>query len=165
MRAELKEILDLLNVGYVLSAYETCPWSLYDDIGGVTCSAEVRMGMDMEDLEAEIQVLYDAPRDGKAIDQIMWMRATPRDGKWSPKLLRIRGEDKAGEVYDWETKCCQFFGACVTALLMDEMPDFDALLEEYFHDRERKAGSGRGGRKAPKAKMDQVLGMKKGGGF
>jgi hypothetical protein len=43
MRVDLKTLLDKLGVGYVMSPYETCPWSAYDGEKGITCSAEVRI--------------------------------------------------------------------------------------------------------------------------
>ena len=52
MRATLKELLDKLGVGYILSAYETCPWAAYDDEQGISCNAEVRMNNDADEIEA-----------------------------------------------------------------------------------------------------------------
>lgn len=59
MRVELKELMEKLGVDYILSAYETRPWFLYDAEKGITCSAEVRMGPGEEDVQAEIQFLHD----------------------------------------------------------------------------------------------------------
>ncbi len=59
MRVELQELLEKLGVNYILSPYETMPWMHYNEIKGITCSAEVRMGKTREDLEAEIQLLRD----------------------------------------------------------------------------------------------------------
>jgi hypothetical protein len=59
MRVELQELLEKLGVNYVLSPYETMPWMHYDEIKGITCSAEVRMGPTAEDIEAEIQLFRD----------------------------------------------------------------------------------------------------------
>jgi len=71
MRCVIKELMDHLGVGYILSAYETSPWSAHDDDEGLTCSAEVRMGAQGDELEAEIQFMYDDPKpDQKAIEQI-----------------------------------------------------------------------------------------------
>ncbi|NCC20997.1 MAG: hypothetical protein EOM26_00880 [Alphaproteobacteria bacterium] len=166
MRVTLKELMDLLNVGYEMAPYETYPWSCHDSVRGETCSAEVRMGIEGEEAEAEIQIVFDEPRNGKAIEQVLHLRAIPKElGKWTVVSLRIRGKDQAGSIYDWETKCCKFFAACVTSLLVDQIPDFDELLKEHMRDDEEKGGSGKGGRKAPKARMQQVLGMKKGGSF
>lgn len=59
MRVELQELLEKLGVNYVLSPYETMPWMHYDEVKGITCSAEVRMGPTAEDVEAEIQLFRD----------------------------------------------------------------------------------------------------------
>ncbi len=165
MRASYKELMDLLGVSYPMSPCEICPWSHYDPARGENCSAEVRVGFDGEEVEAEIQIMFDEPRDGRTIDQILYLRATPRDEKWSVNLLRINGEDKKEAVYDWESKSCRFFAACAQEIAIGKIPDFQSLLEQEFHDNERMGGGGRGGRKAPKMKADQVMGMKKGGSF
>jgi hypothetical protein len=165
MRASIRELMDLLGVGYVMSPCEIYPWSHYDPSKGETCSAEVRTGFDGEEVEAEIQMVFDEPKNGRSIEQILHLRATPKDDKWSVIFLRIRGEDKKGEVYDWETKSCRFFAACAQEIAMGSIPDFDMLLEQEFHDNERMGGGGRGGRKAHKRRADQGLGMKKGGSF
>ena len=98
--------------------------------------------------------------------QIMIMRAKPHsnDGKWSPIALRVRGKDYANEMYDWEGKGCAFFKGCIQAIQMGEIPDVDALIEKNMDDDSRRGG-GRGkiGRKSPKIKPAQLLGMKKGG--
>ena len=59
MCLELKKFLEKLGVNHVLSPYETQPWFHYDASRGLTCSAEVRMGPSGDDIEAEIQFLYD----------------------------------------------------------------------------------------------------------
>ncbi len=157
--------MGLLGVGYDMSPCEIYPWSVHNPQKGETCSAEVRVGFNGEEVEAEILMVYDEPRNGRTIDQILHLRAVPKDNKWSVIHLRIKSEDKKGAVFDWETKSCKFFAACVQEIMQGSMPDFDALLEQEFHDNERMGGGGRGGRKAPKMRADQVLGMKKGGGF
>ena len=71
MRVPLKELLDKLGVGYILSAYETCPWSAYDEEQGITCSAEVRMNNDGDEIEAEMQIMRDNPTgDEKPVEQV-----------------------------------------------------------------------------------------------
>jgi hypothetical protein len=157
--------MELLGVGYPMSPCEIYPWSYYDPDKGETCSAEVRVGFDGEDVEAEIQRVFDEPVEGKLIEQVMLPKATARDSKWSVVFLRIFGEDKKQAVYDWETKSCRFFAACAQAIALDAIPDFQELLEQEFHEGEMFGGGGRGGRKSPKMRADQVLGMKKGGSF
>lgn len=63
MRLPLLELLEKLGVDHMLEAYETQPWLHYDEDEGITASAEVRMGPGREDLEAEIQFLYDDHED------------------------------------------------------------------------------------------------------
>jgi hypothetical protein len=61
MRLALDKLMEKLGVDRILSPYETQPWFLYDEAQEITCSAEVRMGPGAQDLETEIQFLYDNP--------------------------------------------------------------------------------------------------------
>lgn len=173
MRLPLNKFLEKLGVDHTLSPYETQPWFLFDEARKITCSAEVRMGPGGEDIEAEIQILHEEKDEesgesgeGSAggREQILWMRAVPViPGEWTPKLLRIKGKDYVNAFHDWEGKGCDFFLACVGALQMGEIPDIDALIEDKMQD-DSFGGSGRMGRvgrKSPKVKTAQLLGMKK----
>ena len=170
MRIELDKMLEKLGVSYVLSPYETMPWVHYDDIKGLTCSAEVRMGPAGDDVEAEIQLIRDETdeaEDGSAAggrEQVLWMRAdaTAAD-QWGPKQLRIKGKDYVNEFAGWEGKGCDFFRATIEALQMGEIPDFDELIDEHMKDDSFYGGGKRGriGRKSPNVKPGQLLGMKK----
>jgi hypothetical protein len=191
MRTDLKTLLEKLGVNHVLSPYETHPWFFYDEGRGLTCSAEVRMGPSGDDVEAEIQFLYDEGREPEETEtategetssetggattspkmkiipgvpfQILRMRAIPIEGFWSPKELRVKGEDYKNKIYDWEGKGCNFFRACVEALAMSEIPNIDELIDRELDDDDGFGGKkGRIGRKAPKIKPAQLLGMKKG---
>jgi hypothetical protein len=218
MRVELKKLMETLGVGHVLSPYETFPWFHYDSVKGVTCSAEVRMGPGGDDIEAEIQFLYDEgrapepplpaaqapvpetppPKKYETYDdflspsqtrhdakpaapagpppisgevftggpiQIMRMRALPTEGLWEPKELRVKGEDYRNKVSSWEEKGCKFFRACVESLQMGILPNIDELIEKELDDDDNWGGGKRGriGRKAPKIKPAQLLGLNKKG--
>ena len=115
MRADLNELMDRLGVGYVLSPYETCPWSAYDPDSGITASAEVRMDNEGKEIEAELQFLHDNPAPGRpAMEQMIWIFAKPVvQAKWSPLMLRIKGQDESPDVYEWESKGCNLFNAAV----------------------------------------------------
>ena len=185
MRVELKELLEQLGIDRVLSPYETQPWLHYDPDQGISCSAEVRMGPDSEDLEAEIQFLYDEIQEEEIEEedketgekkgtgefqtfmhkQIMLMRAKPStQTEWSPKQLFVKGEDYTNKFGDWDKKACTFFHSCISAILMSEIPDIDALIEKELSEDDNwgSGKSGRIGRKSPTIKPGQLLGMKKG---
>ncbi len=168
MRVELRELMDKLGVGYVMSAYETCPWSAYDTEKGITASAEVRMNNDGNEIEAELQFLYDSPEAGKPpMEQMVWIYAKPiSQGKWSPTMLRIKGQVEPNTTYEWETKGCNLFNACVQEIKMGAVPDIDELIEREMggSERFRDARSG-GGSKSPKIKPQALLGIKGGRGF
>lgn len=165
MRTSLKELLDKLGVGYILNAYDSCPWSAYDDEQGLSCNAEVRMDANNEELEAELLLMRDNPQgDEKPVEQIYFLRAEPANqGKWDVKKVLIKGEADDGQTYGFEEKSVDFFNACVQELNMDKIPDFDELLKKHMKSNERfgkKGGSG--GNKSPKIKPAQVMGIKSG---
>jgi hypothetical protein len=162
-----KDLMDKLGVGYELGPYETCPFSALDSEGGRTCSAEARMDPDGVELEAEIQMVYDSPPDGKPpMEQICLIKAKPIAGEEYIVTLRIKGEPFGDKIYNWQEKSLNFFRAVVQELQAGTIPDIDELIDREFHNRERM-GSQRqgGGGKAPKMKGGQLLGMKKGGSF
>lgn len=166
MRYVLSEFLQKLGVSYVLGSYETCPWSASDFAAEKTCSAEVRMNPDGNEIEAEIQIFYDTPEAGKPpVEQILWLKAIPHQDKWEVTDLRIRREDWRGKLYGWEDKCCNFFRACVMELEQGRIPDFDALLEKEMKDNERFGGGRGGAGKSPKIKPAQLLQMKQSNGM
>ncbi len=168
MRTTLKDLMDNLGVGYVLSAYETCPWSVYDDEAGVSCNAEVRMNSDADELEAEMQFMRDYPKEGeKAVEQVFWLLAKPAvTDQWDVKIVRIKGESQDGTVHAWEEKSVSFFHACVQELKLDKIPDIDEILEREMKSKERFGDSSQGGgSKAPRIKPQALLGMKGGRGF
>jgi hypothetical protein len=98
--------------------------------------------------------------------QIMLLRAGPigPEKEWGAVDLKVKGESFANKIYNWEEKGCDFFRACIQSMLMDELPKVDDLIEQELSDDESSGGGRRGrvGRKAPKIKPGQLLGMKKG---
>jgi len=185
MRIEYQELMEKLGVGHILSPYETRPWFLQDAERGITCSAEVRVGPGADDVEAEIQFLYDenyippeeedededdedgegksksgrGPRSGgeDGPEQILMMRFLPtKDAIWSAKIMYLKGEDFANSISNWGERGCNFFVACISALQMGELPDIDELIEEELTDRSRRGRRGRKGRVGKKGfKVEQ----------
>lgn len=168
MRVPYKELMDALGVGYELSAYETCPWSAYDDAQGLTCSAEVRMNNDGDEIEAEIQFMRDNPGEGESpIEQVFWLFAKPAiAGKWDVVSVKIRGDGEPDGTYNFQEKAVKFFLGCVQELKMGKIPDIDAILAREMKNNERYGGgAGGGGSKSPKIKPQALMGMKGGRGF
>ena len=173
MRISYKELMDKVGVGMELSPYETRPWLMHDSDQGITCSAEVRVGPGGEDVELEIQFLYDED-DARYVDeakygepkQIILMRFMPnKEQIWSAKLMYVKGEDYTGKIHDWGVRGCEFFYACIGAIQMDELPDIDELIETILSDESSRGGRGRRGRVGKKGfKMEQkpvpVMGVK-----
>lgn len=164
MRSDLKKLMEKLGVNRTLSAYETQPWFHYDAAKGITCSAEVRMGASGDDIEAEIQFMKDETPDGMP-EQIMLMKIL-MDGEklWAPRTLTVKGKDYVNQIYEWEDKGCNFFRACIQAIQMGDLPDVDDLITKELGDEEDWGGGKKGkiGRKSPKIKPGQLLGMKRG---
>ncbi len=168
MRATLPDLLHNLGVSHTMSSYETYPWSVTDNETGQTCSAEVRMGPDGDDLEAEVQILYDNPPAGEAsAQQWMWLRATPHtQDQWIISNLRIKNENWNNTVYEWEGKSVALFRAIINDIQRGMIPDFEELLEREMRASERFADQrGGGSGKSPKIRAAQLLDMKKGQGF
>lgn len=165
MRMTLKALMKDLGVSYILSPYETRFWSHTDAEKALTCSAEVRMWPD--ELDAEIQLIHEIPSPGETgLEQMLWLRAVPRkDDNFAITHLRIKKSDYVNRMSGWETKGCALFRACTQALELGEIPDFDELIARTMTDEGAGVSGSRGGGKAPKAKMDQILNLTKGRGF
>lgn len=189
MRLTLEELMEKLGVDRPLTPYETQPWFMYDEDKGITCSAEVRMGPNYEDLETEIQFIYDddrereievkvkvRDRDGKDVEEtktetirggqehIMYMQVKPViQQKWTTTALKVKGESYYNKFHNWEGKGCDFFRAAIEAIQMNILPDIDDLIEKELSDDALGGGGRRGriGRKSPKVKPGQLMGMKK----
>lgn len=96
--------------------------------------------------------------------QVMLMRILPlTDKEWDTKKLLVKGKGYENDFSGWEEKGCEFFRACIEAMQMGEIPDVEELIDSVLHDGSW-GGSRRGrvGRKSPKIKPAQLLGMKKG---
>lgn len=87
MKLSFRELMDRLGVGRPMSAYETQPWVYVDSEEGITASAEVRMNGDGDEIEAELQFMYENPPAGKApVEQVVWMKIKPQirlQGLWA----------------------------------------------------------------------------------
>ncbi len=163
MRVDMKTLMSELGVGRPMHAYETHPWLYYSEEDEITCAAEVRVGPGSSVIEAEIQFLYDDPEklDKTNPEQIMLMRIMPvKGGQWQPEKMWIKGEDYVNKVGGWDKKGCAFFKACVQAIVMGDLPDIDELIESELPDDTGRGGSGRIGRKSPKANTSAMLGIK-----
>ncbi len=166
MRVSLNELLKKLGIEEELAPYESRFWFHSDDSEALSCSAEVRMGPENTDLEAEIQLLQQNVSEGqKPQEQVLIMRALPvTKTEWGPKYLIIQGHNYTNEFYDWEGKGCAFFTDCIQSLQMGEIPDFDELVDKHMQDDERSGRGKRGkiGRKSPSVNPNTLLGIKKG---
>lgn len=168
MRATVKDLMDKLGVGYILSAYETCPWSAFDDEAGLSCNGEVRMNSSGDEMEAELQIMRDNPKgDEKHLEQVCWILMKPAvEQKWDVKNSRVLNEDKADKTFNWEEKSVNFFHACIQELKAGKIPDIDEIYEREINKKDRFGDNSQGGgSKAPKIKPQALLGMKGGGGM
>ncbi len=168
MKLTFRELMDKLGVPHEISAYETFPFNVYDSAKGLTCSAEIRMGPDPHEVEAEVQLMYDTPAAGRAsMEQILWFSVRPQlSNDWQTHDAKLKNQPIDRSLYNWEEKCCNFFGDLARSLKMEQVPDIDELIDEHFYGRERYNDQrGGGGGKSPKIKPGALLGMKKGQGF
>lgn len=166
MRATLQELCDKLGLDHVPMAYESVPLSLYDETKGMTASAEVRMGDNQAELDAEILAIHDLPpEDGLSVNVIMNMNVRPKqDGRWTPQSFMVKGEDYAAKIGNWEERACEFYNKICLCMKRGEMPDFEEMIGDILdsgnYDGRRGGGTSR---KSPKIKPAQVLGIKQGG--
>ncbi len=166
MRVTINELMDKLGVGFTPGPNDNVPWVHTDTNLALTFSAEIRMGMESEEVEGEIQILYDRPPPGKgSMEHICFLRAAPiHEGMWTMTDFRFRGAPYGREIYDWEEKACLFFQTMIREIQAGVSPNVDQLLDDAFHKRERFADQrGSGGGKAPKIKPGKLLSPKGGG--
>jgi hypothetical protein len=162
MKLSFRELMDRLGVGRTLNAYETQPWMHVDGTEGVTASAEVRVNGDANEVEVELQFMYDTPPQGKQpMEQVLWMKIKPQlnlQGLWGTTDLWVNRENYAGKMYNWEEKGCNFFKACVREIKAERLPDIEMLIARELNGREVfGGGSGEGSNKAPQIKTNQLL--------
>lgn len=97
--------------------------------------------------------------------QVMIMRFMPlASGDWEARRLLVHKEEFYNAFDKWDEKGCDFFRACVEALQMGEIPDFDEMITQHLKDESfwGAGGNGRIGRKSPNIKPGQLMGMNKG---
>lgn len=114
-------------------------------------------------VEPEPPPVLDLLKPGRPY-QVLFMRILPMTEKeWTTKKLLVKGKDYENDFDGWEEKGCDFFRACIEAMQMSEIPDIEELIDTVLTDGSW-GGSRRGrvGRKSPKIKPAQLLGMKKG---
>lgn len=167
MKASYKDIMDKLGVDRLLHVYETQPWFVRDDKKGWTCEAEVRCNHDKTEVEAEIQLMYDTPEQGKRpVEQICLIKVELHrkiKEQYTVTESKINGKDYKGSFYDWETKTCNFFRLSVKDIKNDKIPDFD-LIEKKEMKESGNFGSnqGDGSNKSPKINASQLMYDRKG---
>lgn len=162
MKLSLRELMDRLGVGRTLNAYDAQPWIHVDAREGVTASAEVRMNGDGDEVEAELQFMYDTPPPGKeSCEQIVWLKVKPHlrlQGMWATTDLFVKKENYSSKVYGWEEKGCNFFRACVREIKAERLPDIELLISRELSSREVfGGGAGEGSNKSPQIKTNNLL--------
>ena len=168
MKLTFRDLMDKLGVPHEITPYETYPFNVYDGAKGTTCNAEVRMGSDAHQIEVEVQMMYETPPAGKPpMEQIIWFSVKPQlANEWQTRDARLKNEPIDKGIYNWEEKCCAFFGDVARFLKMEQIPNMDELIDEHFNSKERFYDQhGTGGGKSPKIKPSALLGIKKGQGF
>ena len=168
MILKLEELMVKLGVRYNLSPYQTCPWSIYDEDKGVTCSAEVRMNPTGNLVEAELQVFYDEPPSDKpALDQVILIKASlhENNGKWQIDDSIIRGKSFINQTYAWDEKSCNFFRVCVQDIAIGEFPDIESYIKKELKKEKEGDRYGDGSSKSPIIRPEQLMDLGKGGSF
>jgi len=167
MKVNYSELMKKLGVGRDLNVYETQPWLTYDAERNMTCEAEVRCNHDKTIIEAEMQFMPDTPMDGKPpVEQVCVIKAEQYkrlNNEYTVVSCIIQGKEWQGEFYDWETKSCNFFRACVSEIRKDKIPDVEAILKKEMKESSfYGAGQGDGSNKQPKINASQLMYDRKG---
>lgn len=167
MKVTYKELMDKLGVGRPLGVYDSQPWLAFDLDKGLTCDAEVRCNGDQTEIECEIQFVTQDPVDGQSpVEHICFIKCQQQkklNNLYTVTSCVIRGEEWAGKLYDWETKACNFFRACVRDVRADKIPDIDAILSAEMKDSSLFGkNGGDGSNKAPKINASQLMYDRKG---
>lgn len=159
--------MDKIGVGRQLNVYETQPWLVYDEEQGITCEAEVRCNHDQCEIEAELQFIYDNPAEGqRPVEQKCFIRMERQkrlNNSYTVTECIIRGKSFKGKFYDWETKSCSFFRACVKDIKAEKIPDIEAIEKKEMRESGYYGkGQGDGSNKSPKINASQLMYDRKG---
>ena len=162
MKVNYKDLMSKLGVGRELHVYETQPWLVYNDEKGITVEAEVRCNHDQSEVEAEIQFMYETPPKGKLpVEQICMIKVEQQkrlSNEYTVVEIIIRGESWKNKFYDWETKSCNFFRACVRDIKGGIIPDIDDILSKEMKESGRYGtNQGDGSNKSPKINTSNLL--------
>lgn len=162
MKMTFTEIMERIGVGRALQPYESNPWFHYDEAEGVTALAEVRVSGDGDEIEAELQFMYDTPpASGAPVEQVVWLKVKPQlrlQGLWATTDLWVKRENYASKIYNWEEKGCNFFRACVREIRAGRLPDIEMLISRELGSREVfGGGEGEGSNKSPSIKTNSLL--------
>jgi hypothetical protein len=167
MKLSYQDIMNKLGVGRPLNVYETQPWLTYDGEKGITCEAEVRCNHDQTEVEAELQLMFDTPKEGqRPVEQMCLIKVERQkrlNNQYTVVSCLIKGEEWKGKLYDWETKSCNFFRLCVKEIKADKIPDIDAIEKKEMKDSGNYGSNqGDGSNKAPKINASQLMYDRKG---
>jgi len=168
MKVNYKDLMVRLGVGRPLAVYDTQPWIMYDAEKNITVEAEVRSNHDQSEIEAAISFMPDMPtQNALPVEQVCFITSQKQhDGQYTITQCTIRGESWAGKLYDWQTKSCNFFRACVRDIKADKIPDIDAHLQKEMSDSSRYGGKrGEGSSKSQKINPNQLLYDRKNSGM
>jgi len=131
-------------------------------IGSVASGIALGSGEDIEEhQDLEEEKIFSPLKPGMQ-QQIFYMLILPFEDDWQPKKLFIKGQDYVNALSGWEEKGCEVFTLCTQSILMEELPDIEALVNEKMQEDDARGGyGGRVGRKSPKVNTSALLGVKK----
>lgn len=160
MKATAQQLSDHLGLDAPLGPYDSRMWSADDNDKGLTCTAQVAVNAEGDEMDVTIDITHFTPKPDTPMNEQFMVFHIKQDinKKWSPDILRIKREIYHGKHYDWEKKACDLFVTVTASLARNAVPDFDELLERFF-----KAGDGfgsgtaGGGKRNPTIKPEQLL--------
>ena len=164
MRINLPDLLNKMGLtDESLEPFETIPMDYFNEAGGTDFTANISMSGDGKTVEAEIQMIDRLDEEGEQLRfrQLFAMsakRERPRDFSFVVEMMRIRGEEIAGQKPDWLKNGCRFFKICVSHIQKGMIPDFDVLYKAAFGEEQKGKGDfWSGGRGSRNLKNDQKV--------
>lgn len=162
MKVTYRDLLDRLGVARALKPYDTETWQYMDEEKGITADAAVRIDSTIQTLQAELQFIYDKPQPDKPmpVEIVCYLELEEIPGvagKYTAKKFTLQGK-LFNKLYDWESKSCNFFRACVREIKAGRLPDIELLINRELGSREVWGGGGGGGsEKSPRINTQQLL--------
>jgi hypothetical protein len=160
MKATLQQMTENLGLDRQPGPYDSRMWTADNMETGTSCTAMMAMNAEGDEIEVTVDLNHTTPKPETPEQESIMYFHIKRDlnQKWSPDILRVKGEALHSKLYDWEKKACDFFLAVTVILNRSEVPDIDELIERIFRSNDQfGSGTAGGGKRNPTIRPEQIL--------